>query len=147
MQPPSAIHTWAAVISELNRAEAWGLSPTEQQHYLHELQHYLPTESSPALIRRVCFNYHHDHRMVALLHDLGHPQHHTAWADWTWTAIQMLARSGWHEGGQLAQHIHDLTQLTLRELLLSLPRFRFQSRLNTWAYAVVMRTAQRIERG
>ncbi len=147
MQPPSDAHTWAAIIRELNTEQEWGLRPAEQLHYLHELRHYMPANSSPALVRRICCNYHYDHRRVALLRDLGHPQHDAAWAAWTWTALQMLARSGWHEGGQLAHQIHDLTQLTLRELLASLPRFRFQSRLNTWAYAVVMRTAQRIERG
>jgi RNA polymerase sigma factor (sigma-70 family) len=141
-----AAHGWEALVAALDMEQGWGLAEVEQARYVAALRAYLPTEATAAEVRRVCAYYHQDHGLVAALRDQNHPQHSPAWDTWTQLALQTLYGAGLARSSDHAHDAHDLAQAALVELTHALPTFRYQSRLETWMHAVVVRTARRLYR-
>ncbi|WP_165774776.1 sigma-70 family RNA polymerase sigma factor [Candidatus Viridilinea mediisalina] len=137
---------WVAFVEQLNAEQGWGFAPADVLAYVAALRSLLPPTASPAKLRRVCLNYYADAPLVAALSDCQHPNYHAAWVDWHGFAFQVLYSSGWFASDDPACDTEDLAQMTLLELLRSLPSFNFESRLHTWAHAVIVRSAQRAGR-
>lgn len=141
-----ATHCWEAQVAALDVEQGWGLDQADRARYVAALHVCLPAEATAAEVRRVCGYYHQDHRLVAALRKQAHPQHSQAWDTWTQLAIQTLYSEGLARSSDQAHDPHDLAQAALAELARALPTFRYQSRLETWMHAVVVRTARRLYR-
>lgn len=138
-----AASDWVGLVEQVASAQGWGFEPAEVLAYVAVLRSLLPPDASRSKVRRVCLNYYADAPLLAALSDRQHPAYHAAWADWHGFAFQVLYSSGWFASDDPACDTEDLAQMTLLELLRSLPSFNFESRLHTWAHAVIVRTAQR----
>lgn len=93
---------------------ACGLNAETVHRYAEALSKLLDASASAsaAQIRFVAMNYHADHALVAALSTATDPAHTAAWASWLRQVLGVLRRAG-------------LSQ--------TLPSFRHQSRLSSWA--------------
>lgn len=135
-----------SVVAALSSELGWNLRPADVQRYAETLTYFLAESASEAEVRRICAYYHQDHEFMAALSDHSHTLHSQVWKEWTQLALQTLYKFGLAEIGDLSVAAEDLAQAALVEIFRSLHSFRYQSRLKTWAYRVVVRTAQRLFR-
>lgn len=142
----SADPGWEVVVAGLSIAQDWGLDLVAVERYCEVLRSLLPPDATAEQIRRICSYYHQDHRLVAALRDQGNSMHSPAWSDWTRMALQVLHKAGLGTIGDHAVAAEDLAQAALVEIARALPNFRYQSRLTTWAHAVIVQTARRLLR-
>lgn len=141
-----ATHCWEALVATLRAEQGWELSQEDLARYVAELRACLPASATVTEVRRTCGYYHQDHSLVTALRDQAHPEHSAAWDAWTRMALHVLYSVGLVPSSDAASDAHDLAQAALMELVRSLPKFRYQSQLSTWAHAVVVNTARRLHR-
>lgn len=140
---PSPDPAVAQIIAELNATEQWNLSAPMIAAYAAELSKYLSATMPPATIQRICRNYHADHNVVQALQHAAHPLHSSAWHEWAQRIPAILAQNGFNQNHDLLLHPDDLLQEGLTEIAISLSKFRYASRLNTWSHTVIVNTARR----
>jgi RNA polymerase sigma factor (sigma-70 family) len=133
----------ADAIDELNRTRSWGLDAAGVLGYLDGLVPHVAPGSSAAALRAKAERYHLDHDLVGALADRSDLRHCAAWEDWSAQAVRIV-RSRYPDARHPpAVDAHDLAQDGLVALSRALPRFHYDSRFATWAYAVVTRIAHR----
>ena len=136
----------AAIVTALNNEQGWGLDLEAAAHYANALHRHIEPNADAAQVRRVCTNYHHDHLLVGALINQGHRLHLQVWQDWSLFALRTLYQAGLVNLNDPAVGAEDLAQESLTALRSSLAHFRYESRLKTWAYAVIVKTVKRIHR-
>ncbi|MFV9503822.1 MAG: sigma-70 family RNA polymerase sigma factor [Oscillochloridaceae bacterium umkhey_bin13] len=139
-------HPWAEFVTELSTTYGWNLCRMTVLRYCAALADLLPPQTTPDQIRIVCRHYHQDHHEYAALQSSGHPDHTAAWQRWLALAVPIVVKACGTYPGQPLLDPEDLAQMALLELARCLDRFRFQSSLTTWAYAVIAQTALRLVR-
>lgn len=136
-----ALARCTVIIANLDAANRWGLTPTQQQSYALALSTW--TASDDAGLRRQVEYYHADHQLVGALRHADDPAHHAAWTRWSTQAVQIA----WQQlGGSADDPVHsaaDLAQLALEELAQSLADYHYASSFATWAYIVIARRVRR----
>lgn len=145
-QPPQA-HAMA-VLAQLIQEQGWLLTPEMRQHYvdhaLAALGGATPTEGE---LRVTLSYYHSEHALVEALRRPDHPDHEAAWE----TLIQHTRRIVAAKARQLAPaeitfSLEDLTQDALGDIWRGLAHFRYQSRFQTWVFAVISHCLNRSAR-
>lgn len=122
------------------------LTAAQQAEYVQIITNFLPERCSEAQIARIVRCYHLDHQEVRALRDVQHPQHHHAWSAWPQQVLKILRDRNLDWLADSAIDQEDLVQIGLKDLYDALPSFRFNSRLSTWAYTVVVRAARHVVR-
>ena len=136
----------AATIIALSREEGWGLNADSVAYYVNALRYHIKPDADEAQVRRICMNYHQDHLLVAALLNQEHRLHLQIWQDWSHFVLRTLRQAGLVEMNDPAMSVEDLAQESLAAFRSSLTNFRYESRLKTWAYAVVVKTVKRMRR-
>lgn len=131
---------WLSLIGTVSSEQGWQLDRAERVRYCAALRLYLPANAPAALVRRVCVNYHYDYRLVAALREQTQSQASPAWTNWMGLVLRVLERAQSAPSSARAGDARDLALHALQALMYALPHYRFQSRLNTWAHTVVVRT-------
>ena len=147
------------LVAGLNAELGWGLSDEQVQGYALELTKILrspskkPTEqktldregSAPerARWRALAIAYHEDHQQVEVLKNPQHPQHDAYWKEMEQFIMAILRHRFKDASKDRAIELDDLLQEALIELNSSIQNFAYASRLSTWIYSLVLRTAKR----
>jgi RNA polymerase sigma factor (sigma-70 family) len=133
----------AAMVAALNAEMGWHLEAHQQPTYVTALLQYLPVSPAETELRRVAITYHQDHGVVEALRNHASPEYETTWAQWYAQVLRILRYQGLGVPGDPLADTQDLAQTALEELIRALPTYRYASRLSTWAYIVISRSAQR----
>ncbi|RRR66565.1 MAG: sigma-70 family RNA polymerase sigma factor [Candidatus Viridilinea halotolerans] len=120
----------------------WQLDALTCERYVRVLTPLLAA-ALPERRPLIVLHYHLDHRTVAALSDANHPAHHDTWLQWSQRALGVLRSAGVAWSYDRLLTIDDLAQLALGDLVQALPSYRYQSRLLSWAYSVIVRSAHR----
>lgn len=130
------------LIAACDREQGWALDSAALERYVAAvapLLEGLPAERWPA----AAANFHADHATVAALRDAGSPGHARAWERWSSQALGFLRSAGLDWSSDGAVGAEDMVQIALAALAQALPSYRYHSRFSSWAYSVVVRSAQR----
>jgi RNA polymerase sigma factor (sigma-70 family) len=133
----------AAMLAQLNREENWRLSEAEQQAYLSALLHCVPDPCDDDKLKMIINNYHQDHTLVEALRDHNHLKHESSWSDWTKQTLGILHQHGLDWSNDIMLNEQDLVQVAQAELAIAIDSFSYASRFKTWAYRVIVWSAQR----
>lgn len=133
---------WASVVRALNGELVWGLEPEAVASYTAALSQLLLAPGATASCRRIVLNYHRDHALVAALCQPANAAHEESWASWMPQVLAVLRHAGLEQSDDGSMDLDDLAQVARLELARSLPEFRYESRLSTWAYGVIIRSAR-----
>jgi hypothetical protein len=136
----------AALVATVSDEQGWELSPLEQARYAAALQRYFPADAPLELARRICINYHHDHALVTGLSAYAQLQGNLAWMTWMDLALHALDHARVLQFETANYRPSVVAQLALNAMLQDLSNFQFQSRLNTWAQTVIVRTVLELGR-
>jgi RNA polymerase sigma factor (sigma-70 family) len=131
------------MVAALNAELGWHLEAHQQQTYVTALLQYLPILPAEMELRRVVITYHQDHEVVEALRDHASPEYETTWAHWYAQVLRILRYQGFGAPDDPLADTQDLAQTALEELIRALPTYRYASRLSTWAYTVISRSALR----
>lgn len=145
-QKSATLEDLAAIVMVLSNEQGWGLNADSVAYYVNALRHHIKPDAHEAQVRRTCMNYHHDHLLVAALLNQEHQLHLQIWQDWSLFVLRTLHQAGLVEMNDPAVSVEDLAQESLTAFRSSLTNFRYESRLKTWAYAVVVKTVKRMRR-
>jgi RNA polymerase sigma factor (sigma-70 family) len=138
------------LVAGMSHEQQWQLDLLTLQRYAEQVVACFdqPGEVSDERLLRTIDNYHSDHVLVEALR--AAEAHHSAavWTEWSGIVLRILAhRLGAQPiGGDPVAHLDDLQQDALLDLWRGLPTFRYQSRFNTWATALVVNCAARRRR-
>jgi RNA polymerase sigma factor (sigma-70 family) len=133
----------AAMVAALNAELGWHLEADRQQAYVAALLAYLLVPPAELKLRQMVIAYHLDHALVEALRDHASPQYEGTWAQRYAQVMRILQHQGLGAAGDVLADTQDLAQTALEELIRALPSFRYASRFSTWAYTVIIRSAQR----
>lgn len=122
--------------------EEWQLTPEQQHAYTQAIIAYLPPSCTEAQLQQIIRCYHLDHTKVYVLRNSQHPGFQDAWSEWS-VQVHRILRSANIQQSDVTLELEDLAQIALEELRRSISGYRFNSRLSTWAYTVVVRGALR----
>jgi RNA polymerase sigma factor (sigma-70 family) len=127
-------------------SQAWHLTAAQELAYPQAIIAYLPEDCTDAQLQRIVWYYHLDHEEVRALCDAQHTQHQEAWQRWHTQVSHILRSVNLDWLSDVAVDLEDLTQLALDKMRQSIASYRFNSRFSTWAYTVIVRTAQHVIR-
>lgn len=142
MVDPETLDQCRQLIAACDRQLGWALDGTARERYaaaVAPLLAGLPIDRWPA----VAANFHADHRSVEALRAAGHPGHARAWERWSSQALGVLRSAGLDWSSDGAVGAEDMVQIALAALAQALPSYRYHSRFSSWAYSVIVRSAQR----
>jgi RNA polymerase sigma factor (sigma-70 family) len=130
------------LIAALAAERGWEISDTALQQYTAVLAPLL-ADLDDVHWHEVVGNYVLDHAHVRALRDHNHPEHNGEWKSWTTQALGVLRHAGldWSTDAALADE--DLVQEAIAELARALPSYGYRSRFTSWAYRVLVQSAQR----
>lgn len=145
MQEDGTLQQCLRLVARLNDENLWALSPEAVITYATRIT-AISSDADPLSDERLCLrisNYHRDHALVEALCDGNHPNHATVWMEWTQQTLRFLFIKVIGELPDTAVSLDDLTQDSLNDLWLGLPRFRYDSRFQTWAYTIISNRVSR----
>ena len=125
----------------------WGLSAAACRRYAVALCGLLTEGAPDKLVRDVAVNYHADHALVEALCNTEEPRHYEAWREWMGRALGVLRAKGFGRSEHTLLDAEDLSQVAYAALVRSLPSYRFRSRFSSWAFRVIVQSAQNELRG
>jgi RNA polymerase sigma factor (sigma-70 family) len=126
--------------------QAWDITTAQAAAYAQAISAYLPEACTDAELQHIVWYYHLDHAEVQALSDARHPEYEAAWQHWHTQVARILRSVNLDWLTDVAVDLEDLTQLALDKLRESIASYRFNSRFSTWAYTVIVRTAQHVIR-
>ncbi len=132
-----------ATVADLNQRQGWDLSLETQQEYKVDLLRCLPEDVDDDKLRSIVVIYHEDHELVHALQNCSHIDNNLAWIEWMNKAAAFLQHAGLFWSRDVAVDADDLAQMALADLIGSINSFRYESHFSTWAYRVIVRSAQR----
>lgn len=133
----------ASKLSILNEENTWLLSPSQQAAYIVAIVPFVAEACADTVLERIIRSYHADHHEVEILQTHHHPKHDMAWMSWREQIGPILNYAGVLRSTDRSTEQDDIIQLALVELARALPTYRFQSRLSSWAYMVVVQRTRR----
>jgi RNA polymerase sigma factor (sigma-70 family) len=139
---PNTLAACRMVVQRCNQQHGWQLDALTVERYAYAMTPLLTgiaVERWPFIV----LHYHLDHRVVAALSDAQHSAHDELWAHWSQQVIGILRHAGRDWAQDSSVELDDLAQVARSDLAQALPSYRYQSRLRSWAYSVVVRSAQR----
>lgn len=133
------------LVTALSAEQGWNLDRRTICRYATALSAYVTDLTADAEVRTVCLNYYADYQTVEAMLQADHPNHEQAWG---WCVLQVRLTFARHSLQRRQQMMEDddLVQTAMVEIVRSLPRFRYRSRLATWIYEVALRTLRRVQR-
>lgn len=121
-------------------------SSAQETAYAQAIATYLPAGYTDSQLQRLVRCYHLDHEEVQALGDAQHPRHQEAWVKWPPQVLRILRDNNLAWLTDSAIDTEDLVQIALKELHESISSYRFNSRLSTWAYTVIVRAVRHVIR-
>lgn len=128
-----------AVLAELIREHGWSLTPEMRQRYVDRALAALGGDAPTAGDLRVTLSYYHSERdLVEALRSPDHPGSQPAWETLTQHVRHIVtAKARQIAPAEITLSLEDLTQEALGDIWRGLPHFRYQSRFQTWVFAVI----------
>lgn len=134
------------MVGRLDDERGWNLGERGRTAYVDALLPHIPPDCDDAALAARVEYYRLDHEVVRALLDDRHPAYQEAWTQWVELTLRIVRSRVPRAPAHSAVEAHDLAQEGLAALGQSIPRYHYESRFSTWAYAVVMRTVYRTVR-
>ncbi|MBC8076163.1 MAG: sigma-70 family RNA polymerase sigma factor [Chloroflexales bacterium] len=131
-----------AAVTACDAERGWKLTPTSCRHYAAAISVLLTVDATDSLIRDIATNYHADHALVWALRDARHANHDAAWSDWMRRALGVLRAKGFGRSDNTMLDPEDMAQVAYAALVRALPSYRYHSRFSSWAFRVIVQSAQ-----
>lgn len=139
------------LVAKLNDEHGWRLTVEMQRHYAQQIVAFSPGMGTLTDLQlcRIIGYYHTEHHLVEALLDQNHHLHEKHWSEWAGHVMRILISKGGvpRRNSEQVVSLEDLQQEAMADLWNGLRTFRYQSRLQTWAFTVVTRCLSRYYRG